>query len=216
MLKQEIEGYRISPVQRRIWRLADAEGWCAYRVEAVVCIDGELDRARLSRAVELVVERHEALRTRLQTLPGVSVPVQVVEERGRVDLGEYQESGGAAGVGESGGPGRLEEGLRLELVGESNGRHRLRIGAPSVCLDTISLNLVAREIAQLYLGSQDGGRRSDVSGEEGPLQYPDVAEWMNEMAESDEAEDARSYWSGILASRRNSLPRVPRGGGGLG
>src|SRR5579864_8961746 len=135
MSKQANTGYVISPLQRRVWQLSELDGGPCYRVRGEVRIEGELDRARLLRAVESVVERHEALRTSLQMLPGISIPVQVVEDRQPV---AFEEGNGS---------GEVDGGVCFTLTQEGGERHRLRISASAIFMDEASVNLVAREIA---------------------------------------------------------------------
>src|SRR5258708_1154428 len=198
MSKQINTGFVISPIQRRVWQLSEAEGSLSYRVRGEMRIEGELDRERLRKAVEVVVGRHEALRTSLQKLPGISIPVQVVDERTHVTFEEPESSAdgrindGAAGV---------NSGLYLALTRESDGCHRLRMTAPSVCLDETSVNLVARQIAERYL--QPGAGSSEE--EEGLLQYPDVSEWLIEAGQAEEAATGRGFWKEIVSASSSGL-----------
>jgi len=83
----KVEGFRLSPPQRRLWRVADGHlrHW-----PACVCLvhaDGPLDdphaRRRLRLAVSAIVQDREILRTRFQALPGMSFPLQM---RGEADV----------------------------------------------------------------------------------------------------------------------------------
>jgi hypothetical protein len=55
----------LSFAQQRLWFLAQLEGVSeTYHVRVGLHLSGALDRAALQRALDRVVERHEALRTR--------------------------------------------------------------------------------------------------------------------------------------------------------
>lgn len=76
MSQELIEGYRLSPQQRRLWAsgLSDRSAVCAVRIK------GELDTEALREAIGQVVSRHEILRTTFKVLPGMTLPVQVVSD----------------------------------------------------------------------------------------------------------------------------------------
>jgi hypothetical protein len=77
--QQQLEGYRISPQQRRLWRQQERATGEAFRAVCVLRVHGELDGERLYRAAQRVSARHEILRTRLGRLPGMELPLQCVE-----------------------------------------------------------------------------------------------------------------------------------------
>src|SRR5690348_10066531 len=204
MSKQANTGYLISPIQRRIWHLAELDGSQWYRVQGAVRIEGELDGARLARAVEAIVARHEAPRTTLQLLPGVSLPVQVVgEEQWKFLANEKPQDGRNGGTGNGASSGG-NEGLTVALVRESDRCHWLRISAPSVSLDEMSVNLVAQEIAEHYLRMPDGNNTSGAPDDD-TLQYPDVSEWLNEAGQADEAATGRKFWRDLVAGVSEDL-----------
>ena len=202
MSKQANTGYLISPIQQRVWRMAELDGSQRYWVQGAIRIEGQLNEMRLRQAVAAVVARHEVLRTSLQMLPGVSIPVQVVSaEQWETFAGEEKHpawtNGGDVSADMSGG-------LILSLVRETDHCRWLRISAPSVCLDEISVNLLAQEIAKYYL------QASLSSGEEEPLQYPDVSEWLNEAGQVEEAAIGRKFWRDLLAGFSGNLRSVQK------
>jgi len=73
---QTVEGYRLSPQQRRLWLIQNALGTAFAR--CTIAIDGPLDVPRLSAALQQLSERHSILRTSFCSVPGVRVPLQVV------------------------------------------------------------------------------------------------------------------------------------------
>ncbi|MDP9122835.1 MAG: AMP-binding protein, partial [Acidobacteriota bacterium] len=124
----------------------------------------------LRAAVRAVVERHEILRTSFAVGLGMSLPLQVVHP-----------------------PGNGAQGLATELIAEAAGRHRLVLTLPALAADLPSLGLLAGEIAHAYGAVREG--RSPADGAAGEaLQYADVAEWLHQLAESDEARDGRAWW----------------------
>ena len=75
---EQIEGFRLSPQQRRLWQTR--RGGAAARAEAVARVSGALDAETLRAAASCVVARHEILRTTFRQLPGMDVPLQVILE----------------------------------------------------------------------------------------------------------------------------------------
>ena len=73
-----VEGFALSPQQRRLWSLQDPSDSWPYTTRATVRISGRLDRAALRSALERVVARHEILRTTFFATESMSVPVQVI------------------------------------------------------------------------------------------------------------------------------------------
>src|SRR5688572_14930819 len=189
-----VEGFRLSPQQRRLWKLqedgADARDFTA---QLVLLLEGEAKADELRDAVEKVCERHEALRTVFQRLPGVVMPVQAVAERVRPSYRVVELSEGRETVGElldverrrnfdyERGP--LVHATLFELSPE---RHMLSITMPGLCADSRTLNNFAEELRRTY---------SQTIGEEEPLQYIQFSEWQNSLAEEEDAAKGKAYWA---------------------
>src|SRR5580704_860824 len=78
--KRVVEGFRLSPQQRRVWSLQQTDGSAVYRAECTVLIEGLCDTNILGAALREVWERNEILRTGFVCLPGIEGPVQVIKE----------------------------------------------------------------------------------------------------------------------------------------
>jgi hypothetical protein len=64
----------LSFAQQRLWFLAQMEGVSeAYHISGGVYLNGELDRVALRRALDRIIARHEALRSRLVLVDGAAV-----------------------------------------------------------------------------------------------------------------------------------------------
>jgi hypothetical protein len=72
-----LEGYRLSPLQARLWHLQAADP-DAYRARCVAEVHGPLDVDALQAALHAVVDRHEILRTTFPIVAGMSTAVQVI------------------------------------------------------------------------------------------------------------------------------------------
>src|SRR5260221_8029498 len=84
MLDNKIHGYRLSPQQRRVWRLQQSESAWSFEARAEIRIKGHVESERLRAALMEVVEGNEILRSVFVSVPGLAVPLQGVEERAEV------------------------------------------------------------------------------------------------------------------------------------
>ncbi|HEX3154977.1 MAG TPA: condensation domain-containing protein, partial [Candidatus Angelobacter sp.] len=73
------EGYRLSPQQRRVWRLQQAESGRRYEARGALKIEDDLDIERLQAALQRVITGNEILRSVFVTVPGLGVPLQAVQ-----------------------------------------------------------------------------------------------------------------------------------------
>src|SRR5215813_13005634 len=90
MQNEVIQGYRLSPQQKRLWALQQSDWSQAYRVRGIVRIEGRLDTETFADSVRRVVASHEILRTKFHLLPGATLPVQVIEENNTQAI-EYED-----------------------------------------------------------------------------------------------------------------------------
>src|SRR5687767_1565365 len=88
-----LTGYRLSPQQRRLWALLRSG---PYRTKCAVSIKGHLEIRHLKAAAQRVLARHEILRTAFQSLPGMTIPMQVIRETGDILWQEDDLSGSDA------------------------------------------------------------------------------------------------------------------------
>src|SRR5690349_10938807 len=71
-----LEGFRLSPIQKRIWALQNAEPARPYRSHCAIVINGDLDDNRLNQAISKVVSRHEILRTTFYRTDNLKTAIQ--------------------------------------------------------------------------------------------------------------------------------------------
>jgi amino acid adenylation domain-containing protein/FkbM family methyltransferase len=164
-----------------------------------------------------VIERNEILRTTFDRLPGMTLPVQVIGERGFawaavVDLSGLNEPERFARLEElSAGvrrrPFDFERGplLRVLLVRLDEERTALVINLPAMCADADSLRNLVAELARTY-----EARAADRALEGEPLQYADLSEWLNELLEAEETAAGRDYWRRQQQQAHSARePRLP-------
>ncbi len=188
-----IQGFRLSPQQRRLWGLGHG-ATPAWSLLSLV-IEGLDDPEPLAVAARAACARHEVLRTSFRRLPGMTEALQVVEDGGRVQVVERplrpQEDERAWSDCLRAGLATLEAGLddgpRLFLFWGRRPAGGLcgALVAPSLCLDEPSLDALAREVV---LG--------DLPDESEVLQFADLAAHLCQLEESAEAAEGRLFWQG--------------------
>lgn len=199
MQGQVIEGFRLSPQQRRLW--VQQDGGSAFVAQWVCSIEGVLAPEKLARAVRQAVSRHEILRTTFHCPPGVAIPVQVVSERAdaswhHTDLSDRDAEDQQRLIAERILSERLErfdfEGgplLRMSLLALSPVRHVLILSLPALCADARALKNLFAEITGAYASGSDSSEEPEEV-----LQYAQFAEWQNELSEDESGDTGRQYW----------------------
>ena len=205
-MKNEIEGFRLSPQQRDLWRLAGRGDDAVYRVWCAAWIDGTLDHGALAEALRQVISRHEILRTRICAISGLELPLLIITEAHETpyerralqaqgteqdrEIAEILANWVAAPVDLERGP--LLRALLLEAAPQC---HLLALSAPALLSDPQGLGNALREIAETYSA---GATASGL--DEPPQQYVDVSEVLNDLLAHEQAEAGRAHW------RRRPLP----------
>jgi amino acid adenylation domain-containing protein/FkbM family methyltransferase len=200
MQTEIIEGFQLSAQQKRVWLLRQREG-SARCSQVVLRLDGELRKERLRQAVEMVVRRHEALRTTFHLLPGLKIPVQMIAGEAQVDWREqdlrgleqtkFEASRRALLAEEEARDFDIDRGplLHAVLMAVSERSHLLSMTLPSLCADTWSLKVLAGEVSNYY-AAETGA----ATGDEEPLPYAQYAAWQTELMAGPESEEGRAYW----------------------
>src|ERR1051326_8798316 len=164
MKEMAIEGFRLSPQQRRLW-LLQREEQQPYQTQCVVFLKGELDTQVLKTALTKVTERHEILRTNFRCLPGMSLPLQVVGED------------------------PSDSPLQVSLIKLGVDEHELVLSLPALYSDITGLRNLVAKISSYYESILRGESLTDE-----PIQYADLSEWQTELLEADTAEAGKEYW----------------------
>lgn len=201
MQNQIIEGFQLSPQQTHLWSLCGRYGATLYRSQCAVRIDGRLDKRLLRRAIESVVQRHEILRTSFHSVPGMNVPVQVINEPSAVTIFEVNLSAFDASRQTAELEALMECATRwladcehgsmfhVVIISLSRHCHMLQLTLPALCADAAGLARLVHLIANAY----EACVNEEELGEE-PIQYADLSEWQNELLEADDAAAAREFW----------------------
>ncbi|WP_216216777.1 non-ribosomal peptide synthetase [Amycolatopsis aidingensis] len=204
----------LSGNQRGLWlteRLGQDSG--AYVMFCALRVATDLDPGRLRAAMARVLERHEALRTRIievdgraeqQVLPEVAAEVAVSDLTGADDQTLRQEA--AAEVDR---PFDLSAAplLRLRLIRLGPDDCALVLAAHHIVCDDRSLGIVAAELGAAYAGEPLEAVHT---------QFPDYVHWQAGRLADGERQRQLDHWAERLAGAPPALelgadrPRTPR------
>ncbi len=181
-----VTGFRLSPQQAACWRLSQEAATSPYHACLQLQIDRPLDLAVLSSRFQILSAQEEILRTRLQSLPGMQLPIQQIEDSALAELHHEDLCDMPAPMQEQ----RLREhtalpqfgmALRATVSHIATTRYVLTLSASACHADRRSLRLLA---SRLLAGLSDGDS----------LQYADYAEWKNSLLESDLQHPGLAFW----------------------
>ncbi|WP_328491695.1 non-ribosomal peptide synthase/polyketide synthase [Streptomyces sp. NBC_00414] len=190
----------LSFAQQRLWFLDRLRpGDSRYNSAVALRLTGPLDRTALSRALDTVVERHEALRTTFEESDGR--PAQTVRPAAPVplpvtDTPSYALE--AALLAEYDRPFDLGTGplLRALLLRESDTAHTLLLTAHHIITDGWSMGIVLDELCAAY---DARARGAAPAPEPVATQYPDFAAWQREQLSGPRMERQLDYWTDKLS-----------------
>ncbi|HEU4882248.1 MAG TPA: amino acid adenylation domain-containing protein [Longimicrobium sp.] len=196
----------LSFAQQRFWfveRMGAASN--AYIIPMTLRLRGPLDTDVLRRALDALVERHEALRTVFRLKDGQ--PVQVIlpelhialpvrdlaalpeEERER-EAGQVEDAEVRATFDLENGPLIRARVLRMEAD-----HHLLLLSLHHIVGDAWSLDVLFRELDGLYTAARDG---RPASLPPLPVQYADYALWQRRRMQGDALEKELDHWRARL------------------
>ncbi|MFL6119324.1 condensation domain-containing protein, partial [Actinophytocola sp.] len=197
--------------QERLWLVDQLlPGSTAYVVAVTQRLRGDLDCGVLSRAWELLVDRHEALRTRLEwvdgvltqsVLPAVSLPLRVIDltdvEDVRSEVARLLDAEAAVGLDLSSAPL-----FRLRLLRLATRDHVLAVYLHHAVTDGWSNGILMRELSVSYRTLLAGGEPVLPPLR---LQYADAAAWQRDQLTEQRLADLSRYWTDRLAGAPDLL-----------
>ncbi|OLB77881.1 MAG: hypothetical protein AUI14_14885 [Actinobacteria bacterium 13_2_20CM_2_71_6] len=194
--------FPLSFAQQRVWFLEQFEpGTAQHNMPVVLALDGELDPAALQRAFDVLVTRHEALRTTLVQRDGqarqlIGAPYRVaITQADLTDEDEAQRDAVAHEViADDVRRGfDLETGplWRVTLISLAPGRALLLLNIHHSIGDGWSTGILLRELVALYA---DPG----ALGEPPQIQYADYAVWQRDWLSGPRLSGLTEWWCGQL------------------
>ena len=198
-----MSGFKISAGQKSLYLLQSHNPNFQYISHCAISIRGHLEIAVLKSAIENVIQRHEILRTEFPCLPGMNLPVQVIndfinlsiEESDLTNLDTATQAQQISEILKN--PSSVKFDLaksplyEISIIHLSAVEHILIINLCSLCADTVSLKNIFQEISKYYNNYIDGIDTADEI-----LQYADFCEYQHQAIAEQETELAniQAYW----------------------
>ena len=211
MQSDVIEGFHLSPQQRRLWTLQKLGS--PLLSSFGILIRGNLDARALDEAIRKVIRKHEILRTTFHDLGGLEFPLQVVASDERTSYRELsrlqsalkspQEEFDRLIALQSQESPDLQEGplLRCSLSSLTESQHLLAVSLPSLCADLESLNNLTCELGAAYAAALEGAEFSQEA-----IQYVQYSEWRNEQEDQEQPQEDDSNEDGPTLGAALRLP----------
>ncbi|MEM9920976.1 MAG: condensation domain-containing protein, partial [Bacteroidota bacterium] len=190
--------YALSSAQKRLYFLHTLNpSSLAYNMPQIQHFEGIPDKVNLEKAFNLLIDRHEILRTTFHLQE--DEPVQKVHARLDFSVSEYSTADTSTDrvFHDFVRPFDLERGplLRAAIVTLPDGAHYLMIDMHHIITDGLSYNIMLHDFVTLYKGQSLPQLR---------LQYRDFAEWQQGEAQQKEMARQKEFWR----SEFSDLPPV--------
>ncbi len=209
----------LSPAQERVWFLDLLHpGQRAFNDGEAVRLRGKLDPSRLEAALNVVIERHEVLRTLFPVVDGR--PIQVVCDTSPLRLVTIDLSTQPARereteverllVEEPRRPYVLsaEPGIRATLIHLSQDDHVFIVMLHHIVCDGWSLGILYKELGAIY-GAMCHQQPHNLPAP--PLQYGDYASWQQQKILRNEFAKDEMFWKEYLHGIPDSLELPTKG-----
>lgn len=188
MAAEVTAGYRLSPQQKRLWKLHQQGALCV--AQCAITLEGSLDLERLKTVTKRILDRHEILRTTFPKLAGMKQAVQAVTDEAEPEWKIWNGSTtNAIWTTAKSTAFDLDNGplVRCDLFARSHDEHVLFVSLPSLCADNHTLRNLFHELARAY----DPGLPEEP-GE--VVQYLQYSEWQNDLVQEVGPEFSEAYW----------------------
>ncbi|MHC8406522.1 non-ribosomal peptide synthase/polyketide synthase [Pseudomonas sp. TMB3-21] len=208
--------FELSYAQQRQWFLWQLDPHSsAYNIPAALRLHGPLNVAALQQSFDVLLERHQSLRSRfveddgnvLQTLADVtSLPIERIDLRGEPQTQRFDQAMNSVEQ-EIARPFDLQHGplLRVTLLQLDAEDHVLLLTLHHIVTDGWSMGVLVEEFSRLYAAHCQG---RNAALEALPIQYSDYALWQRRWMEAGELERQLNWWRDRLG-REQPLLELP-------
>ncbi|MGD9899868.1 MAG: amino acid adenylation domain-containing protein, partial [Calditrichaceae bacterium] len=194
--------------QQRLWFLDQFEpGSPYYNIPMAFRLKGSVDLKILKKVIDVIVLRHESLRTTFTAVDGQ--PMQVISPRmaismpvidlDKTDNDEHENRILSLATEEARRPFNLEKGplIRITVIKKSDLEIIVLLTLHHIISDGWSMGILVSEITTLY-EAFSGKKPSPLP--ELPIQYADYASWQKEYMQGDLLQRQLDYWKKHLGS----------------
>jgi acyl transferase domain-containing protein/NAD(P)-dependent dehydrogenase (short-subunit alcohol dehydrogenase family)/acyl carrier protein len=198
--------YDISHAQKRFWIVNQQTGREAYNVPAAYVFTGSLNIKALEKAFQVLVERHESLRTSFLLVEGI--PKQQIHPMGSFDLslpcnGIQWMAGKPEEVKqllqrEAAVPFNLEEAplIRIKLFQLEENKYVFFMNMHHIVADATSISVIRNEVLMIYKAIAEA---QEIKLEKLTIQYKDFAAWQNQQLTGGKLKKYKDYWHNRLS-----------------
>ncbi|PSF37371.1 non-ribosomal peptide synthetase [Aphanothece hegewaldii CCALA 016] len=208
--RSDLNSSPLSFAQERLWFLHQLDPTnAAYHIPIAWHFTGQLDFQKLQDSINIIIQRHEALRTRFPTKEGK--PYQDILSHLKLEIPVIhlaQEQVKQFTKEEAKRPFNLETGplLRIALLQLSPQESILLVIFHHIIADGWSRGIFLKELITLY--------KSESKLPELPIQYVDFADWQRNWLAGEERQIQLDYWKQQLTDLPvlnipTDLPRPP-------
>jgi amino acid adenylation domain-containing protein len=191
--------YPVTSTQQRIWVLSQfKDGSIAYNISNVLELKGNLNIPLLQKAIDLLIDRHESLRTYFKTdeprqlnqyiLPknATKCSINVHHLSAKNDISKLIEKHINHAFNLSKAPL-----LKVEIITISENHFLLLFNLHHIIGDGWSMEVLSREVITLYnqLNQDKNTQLPSLS-----IQYKDFAYWKNSKPQKEKLKDQKKYW----------------------
>lgn len=203
----------LSFAQQRLWFLEQMNpGSPAYNIPSAVLMKGRLDVAALNASFNMVIKRHEALRTVFKMTEGQ--PVQTILPELKIELpiknlnafdrDEQMDKVRQIITEDNLKPYDLSKGplLRIMLIRLNDDENVLCLNMHHIVSDGWTLQVLMKEVSAIYTSLASG---QTAAVPEPVIQYGDYTIWQREWVKGETLNKQLDYWTGKLKGCQSVL-----------
>ena len=201
--KRKDQNIPLSFAQQRLWMLQQFDGiGGTYNMPASLVLEGKLDYEALNKSFNVIIDRHEILRTRFYNVDGF--PIQRIDSSFdfKVESENVTEDQITSIYKEEAAKPfdlQQDELLRVRLLRISENKHVVLVIMHHIISDGWSIGVFVNELSHCYSAFIDG-KTTDLAPL--PIQYVDFSIWQREWIKGCELDRQLAFW-------RNALSNLP-------
>lgn len=198
--------YPISHAQKRLWILSQFDhGSVAYNISLTHIITGEVSIDSLRRAFNILLDRHESLRTLFKVVDGIphqliKAPDEVSLEFSYIDFVDPDETRALGSIVHDETTKRFDleqAGLsRILIVKLEDEKHLFVFTMHHIISDATSMQVLFNELNTVY---QSLLKDSDYALPALQIQYKDFTAWQSKLLRDDGIQRHRAYWHKLFS-----------------
>ena len=206
----DLEFYPLSSSQYRMWILSQMqESNLAYNVPAIYTFEGNLNVETLENAFQLLIERHEILRTQFLSSENNVVQKIIPFEKTKFQVGNIDLRNAATNVNELISQEMsysfdLEKDLLLKstVYQIADNKWIFFFMIHHIISDGWSMGLLINELLENYIALEKG---NTVSKQPLAIQYKEYAVWQQKLLNDDYFKEHKEYW---ISQISGEIPKI--------